>query len=87
MEDNSIEISFTHEGVHYLGWATPSGKLNEEGTPKSWHVVLNKVFYGNLSRNNNIWVNDEDRPESLTEAVGRYLSTVQANNENELPVS
>ena len=85
MNDNSVEITFTHEGTSYNGWATPSDKLNEDGEPKSWRVVLNKVFFGNLSKNNDKWVNNEERPEALTEAVGRYLNTVNGNNSSELP--
>ncbi|WP_153801185.1 hypothetical protein [Foetidibacter luteolus] len=74
-QDQSIPLSFTHEGVEYTGWATASRKAGEDGFPKSFRVVLNKVFFGNLSANESSWTNDEQRPEGLTETVGKILSS------------
>ena len=84
-EDKSVEITFTHEGKLYKGWATPSPKRNKINEPRSWRVVLNNVFFGNLSKNaSDNWVNDEDRPEALTEETGRQLNTINAEDDARL---
>jgi hypothetical protein len=69
----NIDISLDVNGKHYKGWATPSGKNNKEGLPKSFHVVLNDVMFGNVSYSNDNWVIDEQRPPELVEAVGSFL--------------
>ena len=73
MEDNLVDIGFRYEGKHYTGWIRPSGKLNSEGKPASFHVVLDKVFFGNVSKTGEHWASDEPRPESLIQAVGNSI--------------
>jgi len=52
---------------------TPSEKAYKNGRPSSFHVVLEGVYFGNLSLDNCKWAINEDRPDSLTEAVGREI--------------
>jgi hypothetical protein len=73
MEDNSFDIAVDAIDKHYEGWATPSEHKKEDGSPKSFHVVLNGVMFGNVSHNGTEWIVDEDRPDALTEAVGRFI--------------
>jgi hypothetical protein len=69
-----IDISVIVDGKEYKGWATPSDKNKEDGSPKSFHVVLNDVMFGNISHSSEkTWTVDEQRPQELVEAVGKYL--------------
>lgn len=80
MEKISIPLEFEYEYIHYKGWATPSDKRHPDGKPASYHVVLNGVFFGNLSLNEGKWNIDEQRPddlflntaECLAKAVGKF---------------
>lgn len=75
MENKTFDISFDHDGKYYQGWATPSGK-KDNGKPRSFHVVLNRVMFGNVSHNDTTWVVDEQRPDELTQAVGKFIEEV-----------
>jgi len=73
MKEDYFDIHFDHDGIHYDGIVTPSEKVREDGTPKSFHVVLNKVLFGNVHYNNSKWAVDEQRPDALTEIVGKQI--------------
>jgi hypothetical protein len=73
MEKTSLPIEFESGGIAYSGWATPSDKSHSDGLAKSYHVVLNGVFFGNMSRDHQNWLVDEQRPHDLTHAVGKCL--------------
>jgi hypothetical protein len=73
MQDTSFNIVFDLNGNLYKGWATPSEHKKEDGSPKSFYVVLNGVMFGNVSHNNTVWTVDEDRPDDLTERVGKFI--------------
>lgn len=73
MEDNIFDISFLHEGIAYKGWVNPSDKLNKEGKPISFHVVLNDISFGYLSFNAAHWNSSEDRPAALVNNIGREI--------------
>lgn len=73
MRTEIFDISVTHEGKIYKGWVHPSDKPNENGLPKSYHVVLDDVFFGNLSDNSGQWAADEQRPQALVEEVGKVI--------------
>jgi hypothetical protein len=73
MEDNIFDISFTAQGKFYKGWVNPSDKLNDEGKPISFHVVLNEVSFGYLSFKDCKWVVNEERPENLVTIVGKEI--------------
>lgn len=75
MEDRIFDITLTHEGKSYTGWANPSGKTHADGMPASFHVVLNEVFFANLSYSNGKWVADDQRPAGLIEAVGKSIES------------
>jgi hypothetical protein len=75
MEDRIFDINLTHEGKAYTGWVNPSGKTHSDGLPSSFHVVLNDVFFANLSYNNGKWVADDQRPAGLIEAVGKAIES------------
>ena len=73
MEENIFDISFDVEGKKYAGWVNPSRKTDDKGKPVSFHVVLDGVSFGHLSINNCKWIINEERPSSLTEAVGHEI--------------
>lgn len=73
MKDATFNIAFTVNDKHYEGWATPSKHTKDNGLPKSFHVVLNRVMFGNVSHNDTEWTVDEDRPEELTHAIGKAI--------------
>lgn len=73
MSEEYFSIHFDHEGLHYDGIVTPSEKRRQDGTPKSFHVVLNNVFFGNLNFHQAKWNADEQRPQMLVEMVGRQI--------------
>ena len=75
MEDKTINIELTWDGLHYKGWATPSEHKNDNGKPRSFHVVLNDTMFGNLSWNKEKWTADEQRPEGMVEAVGHIIQS------------
>jgi hypothetical protein len=72
MEDKTFDIQFDYNGLHYKGWANPSPKKHDD-IPASFHVVLNDIFFGNLSFNQGKWINSEDRPEELTTLTGQHI--------------
>jgi hypothetical protein len=74
MEKTSIPLEFECEGVSYKGWATPSDRLHADGLPASYVVVLNQVFFGDMSKSDGKWVLDEQRPHELMIAVGECLT-------------
>ena len=73
MSEEYFKIQFEHDNIHYEGIVTPSQKVREDGTPKSFHVVLNNVLFGNVHYNNSKWSVDEQRPDTLTEIVGQQI--------------
>jgi len=72
-EDRIFDIAFQCDGRQYKGWVNPSKKTHKNGRPTSFRVVLEGVYFGNLSLDNCKWAINEDRPDSLTEAVGREI--------------
>ena len=73
MEDNIIDIIVENEGRSYKGWFIASEKKNATEFPTSFHVVLDNVFFANLSLSNGKWVADDQRPSSLIAAVGKSI--------------
>lgn len=73
MNREPIDIQLDFNNIHYVGWAIPSEKEYEDGWPKSFHVVLNETFFGNVSMDNGKWLVDEERPEGMAEAVGAAI--------------
>jgi len=78
-EKTSIPLSLTHDGEKYAGWATPSDKHHADGRASSYHVVLNEVFFGDMSFSNNQWVISEQRPHGLVVAVEMALQQALEN--------
>ena len=76
MAKEIIPIQFNGQGIEYKGWATPSDQRYEDGYPRSYHVVLNRVYFGNLSLDRGKWIADEPRPRELVAAVGACLDHV-----------
>jgi hypothetical protein len=74
MEKTSISLEFESGGSVYKGWATPSDRLHDDGLPASYVIVLNEVFFGDMSKANGKWVLDEQRPHELITAVAECLS-------------
>jgi hypothetical protein len=72
-EKTSIPLSLVHEHQRYEGWATPSDKHHTDGHASSYHVVLNEVFFGDMSFTQGNWVISEQRPHELVAAVGSVL--------------
>jgi len=75
MEDNIFDMRFDYNGLHYQGWANPSQKTHADGMPASFHVVLNDIFFGDVSYNQGKWVTSEDRPGELLEIVGQQIES------------
>jgi hypothetical protein len=73
-----FDINFRHDGKVYNGWVKPATKLDDNGHPVSYHVVLNDVFFGNLSRTNDQWRADDQRPAGLVEATGLQIDKYYA---------
>lgn len=73
-EEKTFDIEFQHDRKNYKGWVIPSGKKNDSGKPVSYHVVLNEVFFGNLTRHNNTWEIDTQRENGLVQAVGEMIA-------------
>jgi hypothetical protein len=73
MQDVIFDIAFVYEGKTYEGWVNPSDKLKEDGSPASFHVVLDGVSFGYLSFQNCNWVVNEERPAALVKIIGRQI--------------
>ena len=74
MPEEIFDISFSEDGKTYTGWVHPSDKKNAAGLSVSYHVVLNGVFFGDLSLNESHWSINENRPASLVKATGAAIS-------------
>src|SRR6185312_1742070 len=83
MAKEIIPIQFNGQGgIEYKGWATPSDQRHDDGYPRSYHVVLNQVYFGNLSLDRGKWIADEPRPRDLIVAVGACLDNLHASVRN-----
>ncbi|HWB94177.1 MAG TPA: hypothetical protein VG605_20125 [Puia sp.] len=80
MENHIIPIHFNGLGVEYKGWAVPSSEQHEDGHPKHYQVVLNKMFIGNFRLNRGKWFADEQPPQELVAAVGACLDTIPSRH-------
>jgi hypothetical protein len=74
MNHEPIDIQLDFDGVRYTGWVIPSENQHEDGWPKSFHVVLNETFFGNVSMDTGKWLVDQQRPEGMAEAVGAAIA-------------
>ncbi len=72
-EGNIFDIAFNAGEQEYKGWVNPSDKINESGTPVSFHVVLNDVSFGYLSFQDCQWIINEERPSALVKLVGKQI--------------
>ena len=81
MEDKIFDMRFDYNGLHYQGWANPSSKTHSDGMPASFHVVLNDIFFGNVSFNKGKWTTSEDRPEALLAIVGKHIENYLEKNQ------
>ena len=72
-EDKIFDIAVECDGTIYKGWANPSDKLNDDGLPSSFHVVLNEASFGYLSFSNGKWSANQQRPVELANAVGEQI--------------
>lgn len=73
IEANTFDISFRNNGATFSGWVTASGSLGNDGKPASYHVILNEVFFGNLSFYNGQWQSDTQREHELIQAAGKEI--------------
>jgi hypothetical protein len=69
MTEDFFPVSFNYHGVAYEGRVSP-GRTDEQGNPSSFHVVLNNVFFGYMSKTDRHWQVSEQRPAELAEMVG-----------------
>jgi len=72
-EKNIFDIEFEVDGAKYIGWVNPSDKFNDSGVPVSYHVVLNDALFGQVSRSNDEWTVNQDRPAGIIEQVGKAI--------------
>lgn len=75
MNQKTFDISLEHDGIAYQGWVTPSEEARINGTPRSYHVVLNETLFGNLSKSGDQWTVDEQRPAGLVNKVGLLIQS------------
>lgn len=73
MEDKTFNIAFEFDDKRYKGFVNPSEKVNEDGLPASYHVVLNDVSFGYLSYNDCKWTTNEKRPTGIVSLVGKQI--------------
>jgi hypothetical protein len=73
MEDKIFDIAFESSGRQYKGSVNPSDKMNDDGQPSSFHVVLQDTSFGYLSLQNCKWTVNEQRPAELIEAIGKEI--------------
>ena len=73
MEKKSVDLEFDCKGIHYKGSATPSDRSHDDGLPASYTIVLNQVFFGDISRDRGKWVLDERRSPELIVTVGECI--------------
>jgi hypothetical protein len=73
MEEKIFNISFESVEKKYTGWVNPSERLDHDGNPVSFHVVLNNIFFGELSLSHCRWNINESRPHQLVEAAGKEI--------------
>jgi len=74
-EEQIFDIKVDHAGKTYQGWVNPSSKMNAEGKPVSFHVVLENVSFGYLSFHECKWTIDEQRPDVLVEKVAKEIES------------
>jgi hypothetical protein len=73
MNKQFFDIAFRFDDKAYTGWVHPSDQLNEDGNPRSYHVVVNDTAFGNLSFANCKWSVDEQRPTALVKLIGKLI--------------
>lgn len=73
MQETIFDIAFDFDGKKYKGWVNPSDKLNGNGSPVSFHVVLNDTSFGYLSFNDCKWSVNEERPGGLVKIIGKEI--------------
>jgi len=73
MTESYFTISFHHNGLDYKGRVSPE-KKDADGKFISWHVVLNEIFFGYLSRVGGGWSCTEWRPDELVAIVGEQIA-------------
>lgn len=72
-----FDIAFQFEGKEYKGWARPSGKKTGGDNSTSYHVVLNGVFFGIVSFNDDQWETDSQREHGLVQKVGEQIANMK----------
>lgn len=73
MKRTAFDISFEFDSKPFTGWIQPSEKLTEEGTPASFHVVLNGTSFGYLSFRDCKWIVNQERPAGLVKLIGKQI--------------
>jgi hypothetical protein len=73
MTEPIFYFAFMHYNQLYNGWVHPSDHLNKNGSPSSFHVVLNNVSFGHLSFDDCRWHITEERPRELVKLIGKQI--------------
>ena len=76
IEDRMFDFAFNFEGKAYNGWGRASARKDEDDVPASYHIVLNGVFFGNISYNGEQWETDRQREKGLVQKVGELITAV-----------
>jgi hypothetical protein len=69
MNNDIFDISFENNGKKYSGWVNASGRIENNGKPTFFHVVLNNTIFGNLFLKECHWIISESRPPALVNKV------------------
>ena len=77
IEERMFDIAFRFEGKEYKGWARESQKKTDGNIAASYHVVLNGVFFGNLSYNGDHWETDSQRNYTLVQKTGEQIADIK----------
>ena len=73
MQEQKFDISFELDDKRYKGFVNPTGEVNDQGVPASFHVILNDMSFGDLSFSNCKWTINEKRPAGLVSLVGKQI--------------
>lgn len=81
MERNSIPVNFRHAGMTYAGWATPIAEpgAGSDEQITTWHVVLNQLYFGYMTLQQDHWTVSTQWPQDLIEIVGKELEKITTN--------
>ena len=77
VEKTSLPLRFLYEEQNYTGWATASNERDANGYARSYHVILNEVYFGDLSYQDDHWLISQQRHTDLVAIVGDAIAQAE----------